>query len=151
MCSCVGFRRWSPVGEAVLMSSPWWTAGGRPHGSFLFFFSPLCVCVWLRVWRLRRAGCETQVRRGGDGRGLGRGGRQTWQKEGSLFRFPPSALPLQTRYGSLAACSSRHRRGTGGSVGGQRVVEVVLLASSLERARQFVKAFGERGGNLHVT
>lgn len=30
-------------------------------------------------------------------------------------------------------------------------VEVVLLALSLERARQFVKAFGERGGDLHVT
>lgn len=45
MCSCLGFRRWSPVGEAVLMSSPWWTAGGRPHGSFLFFSPPfVCVC-----------------------------------------------------------------------------------------------------------
>lgn len=55
--------------------------------------------------------------------------------------------PLRTRYGSPVAFSSRLRRGTGR--GG--FVEVVLLALSLERARQFVKAFGERGGNLHVT
>lgn len=153
MCSCLGFRRWSPVGEAVLMSSPWWTAGGRPHGSFfVFFFTPLCVCVCLHVWRWRAGVVKHRFSK--EGRGVvwgGGGGRQTWQKEDSLFRFPPSALPLRTRYGSPAACSSRHRRGTGGSVGDQRVVEVVLLPSSLERARQFVKAFGERGGNLHVT
>lgn len=151
MCSCLGFRRWSPVGEAVLMSSPWWTAGGRPHGSFFVFFSPPFVCVCVCMCGDGGRVCETQVQQGGEGRGLGRGGRQTWQKEGSLFRFPPSALPLRTRYGSPVACSSRHRRGTGGSVGDQRVVEVVLLPSSLERARQFVKAFGERGRNLHVT
>lgn len=125
----------------------WWKT---PWQFFCFFFTPLCVCVFACV-EMEGGGCETQVQQGGEGRGLGRGDRQTWQKEGSLFRFPPSALPLRTRYGSPAACSSRHRRGTGGSVGDQRVVEVVLLPSSLERARQFVKAFGERGGNLHVT
>lgn len=127
----------------------WWKT---PWQFFCFFFHPpLCVCVFACV-EMEGRGCETQVQQGGEGRGLGRGGgRQTWQKEDSLFRFPPSALPLRTRYGSPAACSSRHRRGTGGSVGDQRVVEVVLLPSSLERARQFVKAFGERGGNLHVT
>lgn len=41
-----------------------------------------------------------------------------------------------------------------GSGGGEvcgGVVELVLLALSLESARQFIKAFGERGGNLHVT
>lgn len=61
---------------------------------------------------------------------------------GSSFRFLRS--PLQTRYDSSAASSSRLRRGG---------VEVILFFSalSLKRARQFVKAFGERGGNLHVT
>lgn len=68
-----------------------------------------------------------------------------------LLLRPPTPTPW-TRYGSLVASSSPPRRGMGGggvSEGG--FVEVVLLALSLERARQFIKAFGERGGNLHVT
>lgn len=38
----------------------------------------------------------------------------------------------------------------GGGVGGGGGLQLVLWASSLERARQFVKAFGESGGDLHV-
>lgn len=54
----------------------------------------------------------------------------------------PICRPISARWG---ASSSRHRRGLRG------IVEVVLLALSLERACQFIKAFGERGGDLHVT
>lgn len=57
-------------------------------------------------------------------------------------------LPLRTRYGSPVAFPLVSGESLGRWWG---VVEVVLLALSLERARQFVKAFGERGGNLHVT
>lgn len=64
---------------------------------------------------------------------------------GSMFQFPPSAPPadpLRLTGGLLLSSEER---------GWRMVVEVVLLALSLERAREFVKAFGERGGNLHVT
>lgn len=65
---------------------------------------------------------------------------------GSSFRFPPSAPPVDPlRLTGGFFLSSQERDG------GEGIVEVVLLALSLERARQFIKAFGERGGNLHVT
>lgn len=81
---------------------------------------------------------------GGDG---GVGGAAGTAEVGSFpgsSRFLPSA-PLQTRYSSPVAFTSHLKKRVEG------LVEVVLLALSLERARQFVKAFGERGGNLHVT
>lgn len=56
----------------------------------------------------------------------------------------PPADPLRLTGGLLLSSQERDGWVGGGS-------EVVLLPSSLERARQFVKAFGERGGNLHVT
>lgn len=75
-----------------------------------------------------------------------------WGRRGRRRVFDPvPALcsPLRTCYGSPVASSpSLSPERDGVRVG---VVEVVLLALSLERARQFVKAFGERGGNLHVT
>ena len=72
---------------------------------------------------------------------------------GSLFCGSHPLIPLWTRRNPLrltgGSSPSRLRRGMG--LVGEGLVEVVLLALSLERACQFVKAFGERGGNLHVT
>lgn len=121
MCSCLGFRRWSPVGEAVLMSSPWWTAGGRPHGSFFFFFfhPPLCVCVFACV-EMEGGGCETQVQQGGEGRGLGRGGGPADVAEGGfLVPLPtlcsPPADPLRLTGGLLLSSQERDGWVGGGS------------------------------------
>lgn len=68
---------------------------------------------------------------------------------GPLFLIPPSAPPadpLRLTGGFLLSFQE-----AGGRWWGERVLEAVLRASSLERACQFIKAFGERGGNLHVT
>lgn len=48
-----------------------------------------------------------------------------------------------------AGLERRSVQGAPEEAGGSRG-RVVLLALGLERARQFIKAFGERGGNLHV-
>ena len=128
------------LGEAVLNSSPSWAAGGRPRGSFFFFL--LCVCG---LREDGEGGVWTQVgEEGGEGwegvEGLCSGSRP-------LLSPPPPADSLR-----LTGCfllSSQERAGGGWLRGFFR--EVILLALSLERARQFVKAFGERGGNLHVT
>lgn len=81
----------------------------------------------------------------------GGGGRvcQARQKEGLSCGSRP-LLPLQPRYGSPVAFPPLVS-GEGLGWCGEGVVEVVLLALSLERASQFIKAFGERGRNLHVT
>lgn len=65
---------------------------------------------------------------------------------GSLFLIPPSDPTCRP------ATAHRWLQGNGEGVGRARgCSEVVLWALSLERACQFIKAFGERGGNLHVT
>lgn len=114
---------------------------------FLFFFHPpLCVCVFACV-EMEGGGCETQVQQGG-GAWFGAGGPADVAEGGFFVPLPtlcsPPADPLRLTGGLLLSSQERDGWVGGGS-------EVVLLPSSLERARQFVKAFGERGGNLHVT
>ena len=90
------------LGEAVLNSSPSWAAGGRPRGSFFFFF---CVCVgWERTGR---GGYEHRLVR-----------KEVRDERGLRVSAPVPALcyprpPRRTRYGSPAASSSRLRRGLG--------------------------------------
>lgn len=87
------------LGEAVLKRSPWWAAGGRPHGS-----SPPPLCV-------DEAGRGLNT--GWPGSRWGMRGRLGWlaqQKEGLCSSSRP-LLPLRTRYGSPVACSSHGRRG----------------------------------------
>lgn len=111
-------------------------AGGRPRSSFF-------ESVWMGEGRGLNTGS-----RGRSWGWVGVGGVAGTAGGGSSVWFLPSAS-LQTRYSSPVVFFSCLRRGM--RVVGWGVVEVVLLALSLERARQFVKAFGERGGNLHVT
>lgn len=127
------------LGEAVLKSSPWWAAGGRPRGSFFF----VCVDRGGRGFEHRLARKEMR-----DG---GRGGSSVpgTAEGGSLLWFPPSAPPAAPL--RLTGGFSPLVSGEGLGWCGEGVVEVVLLALSLERASQFIKAFGERGRNLHVT
>lgn len=68
---------------------------------------------------------------------------------GFLFLSPPSVPPCRpaTAHWWLPPLISGEEWGRLDS----EIEEVVLLALSLERACQFIKAFGERGGNLHVT
>lgn len=120
MCSCLGFRRWSPVGEAVLMSSPWWTAGGRPHGSFfLFFFTPLCVCVCLHVWRWRAGVVKHRFSKEGRGVVWGGGGPADVAEGGFLVPLPtlcsPPADPLRLTGGLLLSSQERDGWVGGGS------------------------------------
>lgn len=60
-----------------------------------------------------------------------------------LPSVPPAEL-LRLAVGFLLSCLERGRWD-------KRVLQVVHWALSLERARQFVKAFGKRGRHLHVT
>lgn len=108
-----------------------------PRGSFF------CECVL-------EGALKTQVgKEGGEG---GWGGVAGTAEGGSrlrlpVLRSPPAPVdPLRLTGGF---CPSRLSGGM--ALVGEGLVEVVLLALCLERARQFIKAFGERGGNLHVT
>lgn len=86
------------LGEAVLKSSPWWAAGGRPHGSFFFSF----VCVEEDGGWWRGGGVEHRLARDESG------------VSGSRPLFTPL---LRTCYGSSpVACSSRLTRGSGEGV-----------------------------------
>lgn len=76
------------------------------------------------------------------------GGSRFWFLPALCFPpCKPPAGPLRLTGGFLLSSVARDED----VVGVWGFVEVVLLALSLERARQFIKAFGERGGNLHVT
>lgn len=84
-----------------------------------------------------------------------RGLLQAWQEGpgwwGVLVPVPTLCFLLWPRHGSPVAVFPPVVSGEGTGWQGGGAVEVGLLALSLERARQFVKAFGKRGGDLHVT
>ena len=65
---------------------------------------------------------------------------------GSLFVFLPSAPPADPLRLTGGSSSLSFGEGRGGL--GERLS---FWALSLERACQFIKAFGERSRNLHVT
>lgn len=96
--------------------------------SLLFFFSSIFSCVWME-------GLNTGWR------GVGVGGG---------FHVPfPSPVPPRLR--PAAASRRPWLRPLEGRGEGARLLQRVPVMLSLERACQFVKAFGERGGDLHVT
>lgn len=77
--------------EAVLKSSPWWAAGGRPRGSFL------CVCVdGRREFEHRLVKEEVK-----DERGAGVVGRRGRRRV--FVPVPALCSPLRTCYSSPVA------------------------------------------------
>lgn len=125
MCSCFGGGLWAEFLREGVSSPSWWAAGGRPR---LLAPPPKAGFSFFFVLR------------GVDGGGRRWGEEDERETRGSSRSSPWLPLPFDSApFVDLLRLTGRARL-----VG-------VRPALGLKRAREFVKAFSERGGDLHVT